>query len=300
MVPVKKNILTLFGIFINLVKILMVEKIFSKNYWPVLLLLPLTIVVTLFLFIPRKHRLKWEEERKATNSTALDFTLKAKLGTKVAKALSLYQKEGWEGTRKVLEEISQICRRGNCDPEIFFNESLDSLAETLANDKEFTYAASTLGILYPNNWELTDADGDQNNEVVILQRDALNVTYTMLKVVDFQEDLRVTSYKLEGFGYFSSPNSSGVGLAPIKTLDLTGDAIPEIVLFLSSGRGGAKLFVFQYYPDGLKPFFKKEDLNYPEYVFADTDGDGVVEILVRNIKEKSPDLIDLSSSQNSI
>lgn len=260
----------------------MAKKIFSKNYWVVLILLLLTLVAILLLFIPRKSGLKLKEERKVSNSTALEFTLKAELVAKVEKALTTYPKEGWEKTRNLLEEVMWSCKKkGGCDEEIFFNESLDSLAKTLSNNQEFTDAGRTLGIIYSGNWELADVDGDQENEVVILQRDPLNVKYTVLEIVDFQEEPRVTSYKLEGLGYFSSPNSSGGGLAPIKTLDLTGDAIPEIVLFLSSGRNGAQFFVFQYQLGNLKLILKKDNLSYPEYTFSDADNDRVLEIIVR-------------------
>lgn len=262
----------------------MVKKIFSKNYRVVLILLLLlfTLLAILLLFIPRKSGLKLKEERKVSNSTALDFTLKAELVTKVEKALTIYPQEGWEKTRNLLEEVMWSCKKkSGCNEEIFFNESLDSLAKTLSNNREFTDAGRTLGIIYPGNWELADLDGDQENEVIVLQRDALNVKHIVLKIIDFQEGPRVVTYKLEGLGYFASPNSSGGGLAPIKTLDLTGDTIPEIIIFLSPGRNGAQLFVFQYQSGNLKLLLKKDNLSYPEYTFSDADNDGVLEIIVR-------------------
>lgn len=260
----------------------MVGKIFSKSLL-IVSFIPLLVagILSFALFSTSKIPRPKNFEGETPGSEGLDFSLKDRLLKKIDQALAAYPKEGWDNTRELLEEVKWSCKRGSCDPEIFFNESLDSLASILINNKEFTYAASTLGILYSGNWELADVDGDQENEIAILQRDALNVKYIILKVIDFQEESRVTSYKLEGLGYFSSPNSSGVGLAPVKTLDLTGDTIPEIVLFLSPGRGGARLFAFQYQPANLKLLLKKDDLLYPEYTFSDVDKDGVLEIVVK-------------------
>lgn len=269
----------------------MAKKVFSKKNWIFLILLWLATVVTLFLYDTSPFSLRLEK-REVSNSPALDFTLKAKLLAEVEKALTVYSKIGWGGTRSVLEEVMFSCKKkSSCDREIFFNESLHRIAQTLSNSKELISAGETLGIIYPGNWELADVDGDQEHEVVVLQRDAFNVRYTLLNVIDFQEDPRVISHKIEGVGYFSSPSLNNSSSSPMKMLDLTGDTIPEIILFLSSGRGGGQLFVFQYQPGKPRLIFKKDDFSYPEYSFSDLNGDGVMEIIVRGNRQGTKEMV---------
>lgn len=264
----------------------MVKKISFKK-----LIVALIILISFLLILSNT-----QPEEEVLGSKALDFDLKEKLMLRVNEALSIYSEEGWEEARKMLVEVSEDCQRGHCDPEVFFNKSLDDLANTFSN-QEFTQAGEILGIIYPGNWELSDLDNDQENEVVVLQRDAFNPSYTILKVVDFQNDARVVSRTLEE-GYLSSPNSSGGGLKSLESLDLTGDAIPEIILFLSPGRGGAKLHVFQYQLGNLKLLLKKDDLLYSEYIFSDVDRDGILEIIAKGYdperEEKVREVLNLS------
>lgn len=256
------------------------------------------VLIVFILFLLTLSRTRPEEE--ILRSKALDFNLKEKLMSRVNEALSIYSEKGWEEARETLEEVSLDCRRGNCDPEVFFNESLDSLANTFSNNQEFTQAGEILEVIYPGNWELADLDSDQENEVIVLQRDALNPSYTILKVVDFQDNTRVVNYTIENLGYLSSPNSSGGSLKPLDSIDLTGDAVPEIILFLSPGRGGAKLYVFQYQSSNLELLLKKDNLLYSEFIFSDVDKDGIFEIVAKGYDpergEKVKEVLNLSPS----
>lgn len=270
----------------RLVKTLMVGKIFSKNSR--LPLIPVVFVggVIALLVLSQSNKVKENEGQKILPSRALDLALQKELVLKIDKAMVVYPKEGWEAAWELLEEVRWGCKEGGCDPEVFFNKSLDSLATTLTDTREFSYAGSAIGILSSTNWELADLDQDQENEIVVLQRDALNTEHTTLKVIDLGEDQRITSYILN-LGYFSSPNSNGGLPKPLKILDITGDSSPEIILFLTPGRNGAHLFVFQYSKNKLRLILQEDDLLYPEYTFTDADGDESLEIALDGYDPKS-------------
>ena len=256
----------------------MVGKIFFSKFSTLMFFL-LTIISLSLLY--HKQRLV---DKRDSNDGTLDFELKEKLSQKVKTALSLYPTIGWEKTYKLLDDVRWGCKRGQCDPEIFFNEFIDDLANILDDDREFISASITLGIIYSGNWRLADVDLDGNNEVIALQRDALNVNYTLLKVINFRSGSRLATFKLPQ-GYFSSPNSSGQGTLPLDIQDVNGDSHPEILVYVSPGRGGADLNIFKYNDRTLRLVYKKDDVDYPEYTISDKDGDGVSEIAVEVFRD---------------
>lgn len=276
----------------------MKRKTFSSNNTLVVLAVLITGTILLTFFFKDKEVSQEKVENSVADSPALDFTLKQGLVNKIEEALAVYPVQGWSETRKLLKEVKAECKTGNCDREVFFNEMLDPMAKTFTELKEFIYAASTLGLFYPSNGTLADLDGDARNEVVLLQRDALNVDRIILKVIDFQEKTKVTDYPIER-SYFSSQNSSLTPPNPLKVLDLTGDTLPEIILFLSPGREGADLYIFRYRPGHLTLVLQKDELTYPEFTFTDTDNNGRLEIIIeghspetgKNIR-KAIDLIE--------
>lgn len=257
----------------------MVAKIFSKKILFGIIII-LTVINTILVW--REYSL--QEQIKQQSSKSLDLTLKKKLQQKVTEALTLYPKNGWNETLKVLTGVRWDCKRDGCDFEVFFNELLDSLAATLSSNQEFTLASATLGIIYPGNWKLADIDEDHENEIIILQRDALNVEYIRLKIIDFQSKPRITSFTLPE-GYLSSPNSSGLGSGALEIRDIGGDNSPEILTFVSGGKGGAHLYAFRYKAGKLDLILRKDDLLYPEYIFTGKDKNGFSEIVVRGHNE---------------
>lgn len=260
----------------------MVAKIFSKHI--LIGIIFLSILIPL-LFIKIKRQ---QEKINHFNAGSLDLLLKKELQRKVSDALSTYSKNDWNKTLKLLQEVKRECKRDVCDFEIFFNDFLDSLANTVSTNKEFTLAGETLGILYPSNWKLIDIDGDGENEAIVLQRDVYSPDFILLKVIDFQNSSRITSYTLNE-QYFSSTNSSSSD--PLDLRDITGDGIPEIVIFASAGKGGAHLYIFQYRQNKLELIFKKDNLFYPEYIFSDINNDGILEIIVEGYNPKTGEKI---------
>ncbi|MEK7610848.1 MAG: hypothetical protein AAB486_00550 [Patescibacteria group bacterium] len=213
----------------------------------------------------------------------LDLGLEDKLVKEVRHAVSGFNEDSWPSIYARLERVRQRCREGNCDPEVFFNDQLDFLADELTED-HFIQAGVTLGIIYGGNWKLEDLDGDGSNEVIVLQRDALNVSYTLLKVFNFYKEVRRSDYKMF-LGYFSSPNSSGGGTLPIDVKDLDSDGLSEVLTYVSSGRGGADLYVFKYQDSSrLDLIYKKDDVDYPKYTFTDVGKDGSADIVIEGFR----------------
>lgn len=213
----------------------------------------------------------------------LDRDLEDRLVEEVKQALLSYNKENWWSLYDRLNRVRQACRQGGCDPEVFFNDSLDLLANELT-EEHFTQAGVTLGIIYGGNWKLADLDGDGMNEMIVLQRDALNVASTSLKVFNFSKENRRSVYKLSQ-GYFSSPNSSGQGTLPLEVRDLDNDGLLEVLAYVTSGRGGANLYVFEYKDSRrLELIYKKDDVDYPEYTFTDVDKNGILDIIVEGFR----------------
>lgn len=251
----------------------MVETIFSKK-----ILLGIVIILTGIIFTLVWDISKQQKEINQFKSPSLDFSLEKKLREKVKQALSTYSQRGWNKTVASLEDIRLYCKRRNCNFEAIFNEFLDTLASTVSSNQEFTSGASTLGIIYPGNWKIADLDRDGENEIVILQRDTLNPTFILLKVIDFQNKPRVVNFKLNE-SYFSSPNSSGS--SPLEIINTTPDSNPVILTFVSGSKGGAHLYVFRYKDGKLSLLLKKDDLFYPEYIFTGKEKNGFSEIIVR-------------------
>lgn len=266
----------------------MVERICFKKCSAVIFFL---LAVTGLLLFYQKHKLK---DEKILDRAVLDFGLKEKLSRKVKTALSLYPTIGWEKTYKLLDAVRWDCKRGQCDPEIFFNEAIDDLATTLHDNREFISAGVTLGIIYSGNWQLADVDLDGKNEIIALQRDALNISYTLLKIINFRSESRVTTFKLSQ-GYFSSPNSSGLGTLPLEIRDINSDGQLEILVYVSPGRGGADLNIFTYSDYHLNLVYKKDDIDYPEYTFSTKDRDGSSEIAIEGYRngERVKELVKL-------
>lgn len=213
----------------------------------------------------------------------LDRDLEDRLVEEVQQAVLSYNKENWLSFHNRLARVRQACREGGCDPEVFFKDSLDLLANALPADR-FTLAGVTLGIIYDGNWRLADLNGDGSNEVIVLQRDALNVNYILLNVFDFSDRRRPSVFKLSQ-GYFSSPNSSGQGTLPLEVRDLDNDGLLEIIVYVTPGRGGADLYVFKYKDsDRLEMIYKKDDVDYPEYTFTDVDKNGILDIVIEGFR----------------
>lgn len=156
------------------------------------------------------------------------------------------------------------------------------LVEKTTSNKQFIQAAASLDLITGDNFANTDIDNDGENEIIFILPDYLNMDYSTLYIIDQVEGKFILAkYIMEELAYFDSPDSLFKPPRPLKILDITGDEIPEILLFLNSGRWGANLYVFSYYSQQLKELFSVDyPVVYPEFIFTDQNYNGILEIKV--------------------
>lgn len=220
-----------------------------------------------------------QEEVLSEAKYALDYELRGDLREKLDEAISVYPQEGWAETKLLLEHINRTCRQSECDSRLFFNNYIDKLAEVL-KEQEFIESTHLLGIASTNTLKQSDLNNDGHNEVIVLQQDSIQPRFMFLKVFDFsKQESQLVDYIIDE-GYFDSPDSKITNPRPLKLLDLTGDRLPEILVFATSGRGGAHLHIFEYKNRKLIRMYKKHNIFYPTYTFLDVDSDGILEIIV--------------------
>ncbi|PIZ77001.1 MAG: hypothetical protein COY04_00765 [Parcubacteria group bacterium CG_4_10_14_0_2_um_filter_7_35_8] len=171
---------------------------------------------------------------------------------------------------------------------MIFADYLDELIARMRNRKQFIEAATVLGIISAVNFSHSDVDGDGRNEIVMVIPDYLNREYMTVSVIDeVSGNFEMTQQRIYR-AYFNAPDSQ-YPARPLDIIDLTGDAIPEIALFLSGGRWGGHLHVFSYHNGTLEQSFQTQDVYaYPEYTFTDQNRNFIMEI---NLKGEKFDVI---------
>ena len=171
------------------------------------------------------------------------------------------------------QEHENTCALGHV-----FTPYLDELAKHMQSREQFIEAATVLGIIYAGNFSHSDVDGDGENEIVMIIPDYLNRTYMTLSVIDnISGNFEMIEQRIRR-SYFNAPDSI-YPMRPLHIMDLTGDEVPEIALFLSGGRWGGHLHVFSYHNGILKQRFQTEDVYaYPEYTFTDQNKNSILEI----------------------
>ncbi len=190
----------------------------------------------------------------------------------------------------IFKEPAVFCQEHEdvCDLGYVFSPYLNELVEHMRSREQFIEAATVLGIIYAGNFSHSDMDGDGRNEVVMVIPDYLNSEYMTVSVIDeVSGNFEMTEQRISR-AYFNAPDSL-YPMRPLQIIDLTGDAIPEIALFLSGGRWGGHLHVFSYSDGILEQRFQTQDVYaYPEYTFTDQNRNSIMEI---NLKGEKFDII---------
>jgi len=190
----------------------------------------------------------------------------------------------------IFKEPATLCQdhKQICFSELIFADYLDELIARMRNRKQFIEAATVLGIISAVNFSHSDVDGDGRNEIVMVIPDYLNREYMTVSVIDeVSGNFEMTQQRIYR-AYFNAPDSQ-YPARPLDIIDLTGDAIPEIALFLSGGRWGGHLHVFSYHNGTLEQSFQTQDVYaYPEYTFTDQNRNFIMEI---NLKGEKFDVI---------
>ncbi|MDP4011701.1 MAG: hypothetical protein Q8P72_05770 [Candidatus Roizmanbacteria bacterium] len=136
-----------------------------------------------------------------------------------------------------------------------------------------------MDLLDSTNSATGDFDNDGQNEIAIVVPDYLNREYTMLMVIDKVEGGFKLDQRKIPLGYLSSAISSTKHEGAIETRDLTGDAIPELLVFASNWRWGARLYTFTYSQGKINQLFALNDAyNHPTFTFSDQNNNRITEI----------------------
>lgn len=184
----------------------------------------------------------------------------------------------------VFQETAKMCEKVQCYMEWVVAGYYDELADYMKSNEQFLKATQVFDFIKntqtgERNIQTGDIDNDGENEIVFIRRDVLNNDYIIITIIDkIEGEFKLIEKKMdEGYdGY-------------IKLLDVTNDLRPEILLFMSQGRGGYPLSIYQYLENKkLQKIFESEFSLFPEYTFSDLDLDGKMEIKMEGELKDAP------------
>jgi hypothetical protein len=186
----------------------------------------------------------------------------------------------------VFQETVNICEKVRCCMECVVGGYYNDLVNHMKSNEQLLKAMQVFDFMKntqtgERNIQTGDIDNDGENEIVFIRRDVLNNDYIIITVIDKIEDkFKLIEKKMdEGYdGY-------------IKLLDVTSDLQPEVLLFMSQGRGGYPLSIYKYLENKkLQKIFESGFSLFPEYTFSDLDLDGKMEIKMEGeLKNASSD-----------
>lgn len=168
-----------------------------------------------------------------------------------------------------------LCKRyeETCFADLIFPSYLDQFLRYAKNMISFREVVESLEISTPYNSFYDDFDNDGKAELGMVLTDNLNHEYLDMIIVDHVSDSFHTARTK-----IKRPYSGG----PPRILDLTGDAIPEIVVFSSGGRQDVQAYVFQYSQGELKRLLSLErGYLRADIIFTDQNNNHLPEIKVK-------------------
>jgi len=177
----------------------------------------------------------------------------------------------------VFKEAVKLCEKVRCCLECVVYGYYDELVNHMKSNEQFLEAVEVFNFM--KNVRTGDVDNDGENEIIFVIRDALNRHHIRIEIIDkidgkFQRKEHKIEYGYDGY---------------VKLLDVTGDIQPEILLFISYGRGGYPLSVYQYLANKkLQKILESDFALFPKYTFSDLDHDGQIEIKMEGEIKDAP------------
>lgn len=190
----------------------------------------------------------------------------------ISSALDYYKQGGYPNAWKIFKDANHVCQVADCDKRIYLWPYIDNLLEAINDIDHFSTAIRSLGLFREESWTKVDIDGDGRTEVLALVKDWEGRDPIQLLIVKkVGADLLPNYYRIRGVEYIYDQ---------LKVTDITGDSLPEILVFAGLWRGGANLYAFNFTDGKISQVFKKDNIFYPTYTFRDVDSDDVLEIIV--------------------
>ncbi|MEK7648505.1 MAG: hypothetical protein AAB400_01160 [Patescibacteria group bacterium] len=173
------------------------------------------------------------------------------------------------------QEPYTLCKKyeQECFWDLIFPSYLTDIISASKNMKNFLSAMSQFDIVTPATSILGDFDNDRVNELIVMLDDPLNHAYLRIMIVDQGGSmLKYSEQKIDRPYIGGTPHA----------VDLTGDTIPEIIVYATGGRQDIQAYIFQYDRDALHLLYAFER-NYlrADVIFSDQNGNHIPEIIVR-------------------
>lgn len=195
--------------------------------------------------------------------------------TMMSDKLKAYERQDSYYYGDLFRDPARLCRQheNECFAEHIFSKYIPDILARSRSIRAFLEAVEPLDLINASNSFFDDFDNDGSAEFLAVMTDYLNHEHLEIIVVDEKGDsLHVARTRI--------PKQYNGG-AP-RILDLTGDAIPEIVVFSSGGRQDIQVYAYQYIQGELKQVLSLER-NYlrSDIIFTDQNHNYLPEIRIK-------------------
>jgi hypothetical protein len=193
----------------------------------------------------------------------------------IEEKIAIYERQDRYYYGDLFQEAFTLCARHDdeCAWDIIFSPYLSDIISKSKGMKNFLSVMDQLDTVTPYTSTLGDFDNDGVNELLVVLDDPLNHEYFTTMIIDQNDTvLKRTDQKI-GRPY--------IGGSP-RALDVTGDAIPEIIVYATGGRQDIQAYIFQYDSGALR-LLQAFERNYlrADFIYTDLNGNRVPEIIVR-------------------
>ncbi len=202
-------------------------------------------------------------------------SIEEKVRAVMDRKLEIYKKQNTYYYGDMFRDASVLCSRHGkqCSADYVFYPYFTDLVRYARSMDTLLEAAHPLDIVTAYNSSVGDFDNDGVNELVVVLHDELNHDYLDVLIIDERDKtLHRAQQKIDRL------YSGG----PPRVVDLTGDAIPEIIIFSTGGRQDIQAYIFQY-NDGALDLVSELAREYlrSDIIFSDQNRNHIPEIVVR-------------------
>lgn len=192
--------------------------------------------------------------------------------------IAIYERQDRYYYGDLFQDALTLCQqhKDECFGEYIFPSYLREILAKSKKIENFMAVMRELDVINAYNSSLGDFDNDGTNELLIILNDPLNHNYLEVLVVDPSDNtLRLAQTLID------RPYSGG----PPRVVDVTGDAVAELVVFSSGGRQDTQAFIFQYANNELRKLLEITNAHTNvDFLFADQNKNGIPDIKVKGVR----------------